>query len=890
MNDCQLNDYVGTYVIGLQVAWQTRVAVQAVRLRTIWGPQEFSVGKPLGNSDLHRPAVLCRSRCWVVGCAPTASSRGRTMPNRVFVIIVVLVCSAAVDGARKGKRHAPQRSVQTSRPRPSISIDARFSHDPTVPRSSSPEVRDAIALLEQARIRLCEAELALYHSERMETVDIKPRYSVITNLVAAGPGHFRIRSLMPIYSDSLKRLTAILDHLTRAALDVDGTVKDHIQRDSYRKRIRDVMLQAYSSSTDLTVFSSSTLYNGFRARDNHFEDLPALQFWNSTSVTPGEIVSAAGRLDEQARRAYELSAATSKRNDLLDQTLSEYTKHCRLVMEGIKQPMVIAVAQYHDGQANATAAYAQLTEGSGKVIKLLKFVDEQRMLLRQSDELLQLVAHFLELISTTLDRIQYTVDIITSPDPAEVSGAPDPAPSKTKAKKKKKKRADKPTRTDETYLPSVPHDDVNDDAEDVQPEYCSPTPVAAHSSTRELPAAYNASVACENVSSVDATLEIPTPPQSSTRTIKKKKKKAKSLKPATAPAAPETPPGGCTAHMSSGDVECPTLTNTTADDLVDDQEGGVDGAPSYFGDAHYDMAVETWTESCHGETHVWSLVNASSDNSNSTRALKSSSPSTLSAASPAFVPTWLLSPGFLHPGPDDRSPIRIVDSLCPSSMQRTSSLDSLYTLPANEMTSLDRAQDFQMTLDLRDVTAAFEENRRRDNGRHHYGFRAVEHAVHRLFPNVSDVIVSGSVVYGLHLPAPISDLDLVVHHSTLDVSDGLLQLFRRIQQDPTFSSVDYIPMASTPIIKATVANSSVNIDVAWNAADVERTRQFIYYTLIKFPLFKPITMYMKYYLHMHGLGNPYYGGIGSFHLYLLVLYHLQVRYIRLTKPLTVRYI
>ncbi|CEO98217.1 hypothetical protein PBRA_006331 [Plasmodiophora brassicae] len=211
-------------------------------------------------------------------------------------------------------------------------------------------------------------------------------------------------------------------------------------------------------------------------------------------------------------------------------------------------------------------------------------------------------------------------------------------------------------------------------------------------------------------------------------------------------------------------------------------------------------------------------------------------------------------------------------------MQRTSSLDSLYTLPANEMTSLDRAQDFQMTLDLRDVTAAFEENRRRDNGRHHYGFRAVEHAVHRLFPNVSDVIVSGSVVYGLHLPAPISDLDLVVHHSTLDVSDGLLQLFRRIQQDPTFSSVDYIPMASTPIIKATVANSSVNIDVAWNAADVERTRQFIYYTLIKFPLFKPITMYMKYYLHMHGLGNPYYGGIGSFHLYLLVLYHLQVNH------------
>lgn len=68
----------------------------------------------------------------------------------------------------------------------------------------------------------------------------------------------------------------------------------------------------------------------------------------------------------------------------------------------------------------------------------------------------------------------------------------------------------------------------------------------------------------------------------------------------------------------------------------------------------------------------------------------------------------------------------------------------------------------------------------------------------------------------------------------------------------------------------------MTIDITWNVANVDESRRLVG-AAMRHTLFKRITMYMKHYLFMHGLGVPYHGGLGSFPLYLPVIFHLQVR-------------
>lgn len=85
--------------------------------------------------------------------------------------------------------------------------------------------------------------------------------------------------------------------------------------------------------------------------------------------------------------------------------------------------------------------------------------------------------------------------------------------------------------------------------------------------------------------------------------------------------------------------------------------------------------------------------------------------------------------------------------------------------------------------------------RQRDDAYYDQGRRAVERAVHDLCSGAS-VTLTGSIVHGLHLPAPASDMDLLVQHPAVHPADGLLNLYRRIRADPVFTSAMYIPTAS----------------------------------------------------------------------------------------------
>ncbi|XXQ32093.1 PAP-associated domain-containing protein [Plasmodiophora brassicae] len=185
-------------------------------------------------------------------------------------------------------------------------------------------------------------------------------------------------------------------------------------------------------------------------------------------------------------------------------------------------------------------------------------------------------------------------------------------------------------------------------------------------------------------------------------------------------------------------------------------------------------------------------------------------------------------------------------------------------------------RDEELARALFDFVAVAEHDRHADDTFYLIGYRAVVPVVRQLFGWQRTVTIAGSVAVGLHLRAPISDLDLVVRHPTMDASEGLRRLSDSMRGNPAFSSVTFFPVASTPIVKATLADSSLTIDIVWNVANVDESLSLVRDALTTFPLFKPIVLYMKHYLYVHDLGHPYRGGLGSFPLYLLVIFHLQV--------------
>ncbi|XXQ35225.1 PAP-associated domain-containing protein [Plasmodiophora brassicae] len=149
-------------------------------------------------------------------------------------------------------------------------------------------------------------------------------------------------------------------------------------------------------------------------------------------------------------------------------------------------------------------------------------------------------------------------------------------------------------------------------------------------------------------------------------------------------------------------------------------------------------------------------------------------------------------------------------------------------------------------------------------------------AVNHLFPTAV-VLEAGSGPVGLHLAAPISDLDVVV----LDGSDGrggLARLYEHLTRDSAFSDVVYLSRASTPVVKMTLSGTMLSVDITWNAPYVAESLIFLLESIREHAMFVPIVMYVKYYLYMYGLGTPYHGGVGSFLLYLLVKSHLQVNH------------
>ncbi|SPQ95211.1 unnamed protein product (mitochondrion) [Plasmodiophora brassicae] len=669
--------------------------------------------------------------------------------NAMRVVIVVAVLAWAVD-VQAAKRRARRRATQESRV------------DHALPLSPTPEIRDAILLLEQARVTICEAE-SLIRQPIMSGVsevapaipDNVPRHRLASYVVDNAHSYERNIDFDAVVFETLVTFASFLDDLGKAAFQIETNALESRDAIPDANRLIESRRAALSSAWGLSNQMSSLLRVIMDLHESKFEDLPSLRFWNSSGVTPDEIVSATAQMNEQADLVSEMAHMFRQRNALLELGFAVYSEHCDLVSHALTRPMVAATLRIRLQAANNTKAFEDLVNAAELNVFARERIADRSCKLKMANDRLDLALERVELVHLIVERIRFLMDLVASP--SSFRGLPDPAPSSKKTKKKK-------------------------------PVTDTPVVCDAEAST-----------------SIDHCVDCAQPVVAST---------------------------------APGDVDVDNLT------IGHDRDAERDD-------------ISSWTKRKPSSDR--STGRTAEVPSRNTDSLPMPLPSPVATSSTSNSSTKDSSVMMPPPGPFRRI--------------RKLSLDSQIAPHIKAMT-LARSQDFQLTADLLGFVASSKKDRQSDSVYHRQGYRAVKQAVRLLFPG-GTVRLTGSIASGLHLPAPASDLDIVVRHPTVHWSIGLLQLFVSIRGNPSLSSVKYIPTASTPIIKATIANASVNVDITWNVANVDESRHFIMSAMNQYPLFKPLTMYMKHYLYMYGLGNPYYGGLGSFPLYLLVIFHLQ---------------
>ncbi|CEO98216.1 PAP-associated domain-containing protein [Plasmodiophora brassicae] len=959
--------------------------------------------------------------------------------NAMRVVIVVAVLAWAVD-VQAAKRRARRRATQESRV------------DHALPLSPTPEIRDAILLLEQARVTICEAE-SLIRQPIMSGVsevapaipDNVPRHRLASYVVDNAHSYERNIDFDAVVFETLVTFASFLDDLGKAAFQIETNALESRDAIPDANRLIESRRAALSSAWGLSNQMSSLLRVIMDLHESKFEDLPSLRFWNSSGVTPDEIVSATAQMNEQADLVSEMAHMFRQRNALLELGFAVYSEHCDLVSHALTRPMVAATLRIRLQAANNTKAFEDLVNAAELNVFARERIADRSCKLKMANDRLDLALERVELVHLIVERIRFLMDLVASP--SSFRGLPDPAPSSKKTKKKKPV-TDTPVVCDAEASTSIDHCvdcaqpvvastapgdvDVDNltighDRDAERDDISSWTKVTSRRTSRaessSSPAAIvvretydhdfpplssqphparrarfcNASTVITNATDCNRDFALNVPLLSLLDEAKKKADAKRTIE--TTRGSCDDTPAESVPHIDDA-TTCSRIddTNITTDDdsgwvtvthsskrrrsymattssrvtpdiVVQDtydkdfpalpsppqsqtQSNARAGllsrrrqcqpaalsapsskAPSSDLDNYAPVSSpssglrngtvnDSMKNICHLDStpcrEVTTAVNKSGWRCHTSQRPDCAKPLSGAPLSPGQADSRHFPP---LPRPSlssdlssqrkpssDRStgrtaevPSRNTDSLpmplpspvATSSTSNSSTKDSSVMMPPPgpfrrirklsldsqiaphiKAMTLARSQDFQLTADLLGFVASSKKDRQSDSVYHRQGYRAVKQAVRLLFPG-GTVRLTGSIASGLHLPAPASDLDIVVRHPTVHWSIGLLQLFVSIRGNPSLSSVKYIPTASTPIIKATIANASVNVDITWNVANVDESRHFIMSAMNQYPLFKPLTMYMKHYLYMYGLGNPYYGGLGSFPLYLLVIFHLQ---------------
>ena len=147
--------------------------------------------------------------------------------------------------------------------------------------------------------------------------------------------------------------------------------------------------------------------------------------------------------------------------------------------------------------------------------------------------------------------------------------------------------------------------------------------------------------------------------------------------------------------------------------------------------------------------------------------------------------------------------------------------------------------------------------------------------IQSLFPS-SSLAAFGSYATKLYLP--MSDIDVVVFTPEMDFDTGetaLEMIAEALRGEGWASYLEVISNARIPIVKFTDKETGLKVDVCRDQQSGLDAAKYVTSMSIKLPAFRPLILFLKYFLYTRKLNDTYTGGIGSYLLQLLLLSHLH---------------
>jgi non-canonical poly(A) RNA polymerase PAPD5/7 len=135
------------------------------------------------------------------------------------------------------------------------------------------------------------------------------------------------------------------------------------------------------------------------------------------------------------------------------------------------------------------------------------------------------------------------------------------------------------------------------------------------------------------------------------------------------------------------------------------------------------------------------------------------------------------------------------------------------------------------------------------------------------------------------LCVPTSDIDIVIfgvdiqetvsNDSNLQPLEHLYKLANKLEDLAQKNSVEVIETAKIPIIKFRDRKSSIDIDISFGVTTGKDNSKIVLEYCDKYPLVRPLTLVLKFYLKQKFLNSSWTGGIGSYTLVIMIISYLQ---------------
>jgi len=165
--------------------------------------------------------------------------------------------------------------------------------------------------------------------------------------------------------------------------------------------------------------------------------------------------------------------------------------------------------------------------------------------------------------------------------------------------------------------------------------------------------------------------------------------------------------------------------------------------------------------------------------------------------------------------------------------------------------------------------------------------RRIERVVSKIWPNAVTETIGSTCT---DLCVPTSDIDMVIFGVTFpqcNIDGGqsdanafaiecLYKLAKKLEEVAQKNSIEVLDSAKVPIIKMRDRKSGIEIDISFGVTSGKENSKVVLEYCKKYPLVKPLTLVIKYYLKQKFLNNSWSGGIGSYTLVIMIISYLQL--------------